>query len=96
MKIALDYDNTFSAAPALWTAFMIMAASHGHEVKIVTSRHPGTPVPLPTHAGFEIIYCSFTAKRKHYAADIWIDDDPAHVEKDHVVSAPLSWEDKVE
>lgn len=80
MKIALDYDNTFSADPALWLSFIDTALARGHEVKIVTSRRPDMPIPIH---GLDIIYCSFTAKRKHYAADIWIDDDPPHIDKDH-------------
>jgi hypothetical protein len=82
MKIALDYDNTFSADPELWAAFAGAALQRGHDIRIVTSRHPGCPVPVQ---GIPIIYCSFTAKRKHFQADVWIDDDPPHIDKDHVL-----------
>jgi hypothetical protein len=81
MKIALDFDNTFTADPELWTHFINMARTRGHEVKIVTSRFPGNPPPIQ---GIEVIHCSFTAKRKHYPADVWIDDDPKHIDLDHV------------
>ena len=85
MKIALDFDNTFSVDPELWLHFVNMARLRGHEVKIVTSRHPGNSPPFPfPQFGLEVIHCSFTAKRKHYQADVWIDDDPARVDIDHV------------
>ncbi len=81
MKIALDFDNTFTADPELWSAFINTARQRGHEVKIVTSRAPYCPVPLE---GIEIVYCSFTAKKQHYPeAHIWIDDDPLYIHKDH-------------
>ena len=81
MKIALDYDNTITADPEFWTAFVQMANMRGHEVTVVTSRYPGNPIPV---TGVPIVYCSFTAKRKHHQADIWIDDDPKHIDLDHV------------
>ncbi len=82
MKIALDFDNTFTRDPELWIHFANMARVRGHEVAIVTSRSPDFPTGVdPTW--LQTIYCSFTAKRKHYAADVWIDDDPPHIDKDH-------------
>jgi hypothetical protein len=80
MKIALDYDNTFTRDPELWAHFTNMARARGHEVRIVTSRHPGNPIPV---SGIEIHYCSFKAKDQHYDADVWIDDDPKHIHHDH-------------
>ena len=85
MKIALDFDNTFTADPRIWLDFVHSARMQGHEVKIITSRSPDCPVHFNfAQFGIEVIYCSFTAKRNHYAADVWIDDDPAHIDKDHV------------
>lgn len=80
MKIALDFDNTFTADPELWTQFITAARMRGHEVAIVTSRRPSM---APTATGIDVICCSFTAKRKHYQADVWIDDDPKHIDLDH-------------
>jgi hypothetical protein len=80
MKIALDYDNTFSADPEMWSNFIMYACSRGHEVKIVTSRHPSCPVPV---TGIGIVYCAFKAKDQHWDADVWIDDDPKHIHHDH-------------
>lgn len=79
MKIALDYDNTYTADPELWDMFIIMATARGHEVHIVTMRHPEddtiSDVTIP------IIYCDGAPKRRvaqdagHFF-DIWIDDTP--------------------
>jgi hypothetical protein len=80
MKIALDFDNTFTRDPDFWVAFVNMARGRGHDVSIVTSRYPNCPVPI---TGVEVIYCGFTAKRKHFQADVWIDDDPKHIDLDH-------------
>jgi hypothetical protein len=80
MKIALDYDNTFTRDPDLWICFVGMAYMRGHEVTIVTSRNEATPVPV---TGIEVIYCAFKAKDQHYDADVWIDDDPKHIHHDH-------------
>ena len=83
MKIALDYDNTFTQDPELWSHFVNLARVRGHTVTIVTSRHPDLPVPVD---GLDIVYCRFTAKRKHHQADVWIDDDPKHIDQDHDLS----------
>ena len=40
MLIALDYDKTYTADPALWDNFVDLAQSRGHTVKIVTMRRP--------------------------------------------------------
>jgi hypothetical protein len=84
MKIALDYDNTITKDTAMWAHFVADAVSRGHEVVIVTSRRPDMPI---FEAGDDplvpVIYCSFTAKSRHYAADVWIDDDPRHIYTDH-------------
>ncbi len=81
MKIALDYDNTITRDVTLWEIFCRLAVERGHEVVVVTSRYPSNPPPIDGH--IRLICCSFTAKRKHYDADVWIDDDPKHIDQDH-------------
>lgn len=87
MKIALDYDGTFTADKALWTPFVQHAKANGHEIKFVTYRDTN---PLLMKAfqsnddieadakklGIDIIYTCNQPKRKLYQADIWIDDNP--------------------
>jgi hypothetical protein len=79
MLIALDYDKTYSADPALWDDFVQSAQDRGHTVKIVTMRRPdeailGVPV--------EVVYTSRKAKAAVVSADIWIDDSPQWVYQD--------------
>lgn len=38
MKIAIDYDDTFTAAPEFWQEFITKAESCGHHCYIVTCR----------------------------------------------------------
>ena len=79
MLIALDYDKTYTADPALWNDFVQLAQNRGHTVKIVTMRRPdeaivGSPV--------EVVYTSRKAKAAVVSADIWIDDSPNWVYQD--------------
>lgn len=41
MKIALDYDETFTADPELWKPFVAHCKARLHEVKFVTARGDG-------------------------------------------------------
>lgn len=86
MKIALDFDGTFTADPYLWRDFIGSAIGFGHEVRIVTARDEHndginwkrvgcTMAPCP------VIFCDGRAKRKvvreqGFAVDVWIDDNP--------------------
>jgi hypothetical protein len=84
LKIALDHDETFTEDRELWTALVYHAVRRGHEVKFVTWRKPtddnadieGAAESL----GVGVVYCSGKAKRKCYAADVWIDDSPYSIE----------------
>jgi hypothetical protein len=74
VRIALDYDKTYTTDPWLWDAFISHAQHRGHEVRIVTMRRPDDEAildpPVP------VIYSSRAAKNTVYNADIWIDDAP--------------------
>lgn len=83
--IAVDYDNTYSDDPELFTAFIRLATERGHYVMCVTSRHPNDPRNAEVEQafkGFEIIYASGKPKIEAVAeygapeVDIWIDDMP--------------------
>lgn len=80
MKIALDYDETYTEDPELFNVFTLRAISRGHEVKFVTWRRPdGDNAVLEATAsmlGIDVVYCCGKAKMKCYAADVWIDDSP--------------------
>ena len=86
MKIALDYDDTFTADPELWKHFIVMARSRGHEIRFVTFRWEPTEGYDPKHNAdikkdaaeldIEIVFTHGFQKEHHYQADIWIDDCP--------------------
>jgi hypothetical protein len=80
MRIALDYDKTYTADPALWDGFISLANERGHQVCIVTMRYPDTETiespPAP------VVYTRRTAKCKLHQADVWIDDNPAWIYQD--------------
>jgi hypothetical protein len=81
MLIALDYDNTYTVDPTLWQRFISDATARGHDVKIVTMRYPSEIITAPPA---EVVYTSRKAKRKFFAADIWIDDSPQWVYSDAI------------
>ncbi len=72
MRIALDYDGTYTRDPELWNNFIEKAKERGHEVVCVTMRYPTESITVP----MEVIYTSRKAKMEHAKADIWIDDQP--------------------
>lgn len=77
MKIALDYDGTYTKDPELWDAFIAMAHERGHTVTCVTARRPDESVSMPC----AVQYTSRRAKQVHIneanmQIDIWIDDNP--------------------
>lgn len=94
MKIALDYDDTYTRDPLFWNWVVDMAQCRGHTVYCVTARHDrmlddieqtlGRVLP-PGH----IIACGGTGKRKFcddldILIDVWIDDSP-----EFIVNIPL-------
>ncbi len=83
MLIALDYDGTYTADPALWLSFAESARHRGHRVVVITMRRPDEPIDVP----FDVVYTSRRAKAPHAAEiglkpDVWIDDRPAWIYED--------------
>lgn len=80
MKIALDYDETFTAAPVLWKMFVGLSKQHGHDVKFVTyrdSRWDNHDISADAYdLGIDIVFTAGKQKQHVYDADIWIDDSP--------------------
>lgn len=82
MKIALDYDGTFTRDPGFWRGVALAAKDQGHDVRIVTWREQ-TRDNIDDRVGdIPVIYCNGIAKRYycHHFADfdphVWIDDKP--------------------
>ena len=85
LRIALDFDDTYTADPMLWRSFITLCQVSGHEVSIVTLRD----AELDTIAidqefhrrNVPIVYCDGRAKKEYTESlglhfDIWIDDNP--------------------
>jgi hypothetical protein len=86
MRIALDYDGTYTADPVMWDQFCDAAHAKGHEVVMVTMRHPSEGLPEAPGVN-SMIYTSRKAKRPFMEAlgipvDIWIDDQPHWIYQD--------------
>ncbi len=83
MKIALDYDETFTAAPILWKMFIEFATQYGHDIKFVTyrdSRYNNDDICADAYdCKIDIIFTNGVQKQHVYQADIWIDDSPETV-----------------
>lgn len=90
MIIALDFDQTYTEDPVLFTQFAAMARKAGHTVVVATMRHPAEGGDVRKELGWLPIY--FTgrkAKRAFLAAegvhpDVWIDDNPAWIYQDAI------------
>ncbi len=79
----LDFDNTFTAAPELWTEFCGSAWEKGHRVICITAR-TNPDKSLVTNVippWVEAFFCLGVPKRKFAESigikvDVWIDDCP--------------------
>ena len=80
MNIALDFDETFTADPSLWTAFITKARTRLHTVTFVTCRPAnGNNSDIEYESerlGIRIVYTAGRQKQHCFKADIWIDDSP--------------------
>ena len=81
MKMALDYDGTYTRDPAFWHSFVVSAVAAKHDVRIVTSRYPNQEVP---NVGVLVLYTCMEPKMNYLASmgwmpDIWIDDHPERI-----------------
>lgn len=90
MTIAIDLDNTWTAAPAMWFGIRGRMLYEGHEVIMVTARRD--PVSDDERRRFllpsdmPIIYTAGDFKERHaraagYKVDIWIDDAPGMIQE---------------
>lgn len=83
MKIALDYDQTYTADRAAWSNFIDLFTEFGHDIRIVTHRHEELDKIEDVPLGIKIIYTDGVAKKWYcerrgdfWVPDIWIDDKP--------------------
>lgn len=86
MKIALDYDRTYSADPRFWNIVITLAKVFGHDIRIVTYRDHQLDRTMPlikVERILPVIYTCGMAKKwflTHFGGDfipdIWIEDKP--------------------
>lgn len=84
MKIALDYDDTYTKNPRFWNDFIQSCHADDIDVRIVTARHyEFDTIQKPPRC--PIIYCNGVAKGwwchhyENFDPDIWIDDKPRSI-----------------
>jgi hypothetical protein len=88
MRIGIDYDGTFTAAPEFWRNVMTLAHRHGHEVVCVTMRRTdGAGGPDPMTFPGQVVFTAGKAKAEHCAeiglvVDVWVDDNPHYILND--------------
>lgn len=84
MKIALDYDGTYTLDPKMWLMFINTCFQRNHDVRILTMRYPHEIATMDRElleTKIDVIFTSRRAKKsfaidKGFNADIWIDDMP--------------------
>lgn len=85
MKIALDYDDTYTLCPNLWDDFIDLCLRQGFDIRIVTHRHEKFDRVPSLYYNIPVIYTNGVAKAwwcHHYEdfdPDVWIDDKPKSV-----------------
>lgn len=86
LKIALDFDATYTADTAMWDRFIKDALSRKHDIRIVTFRHSTMTDPMLDRLGqrIPVIYTEAQQKRRfcnamQWFVDIWIDDTPEFI-----------------
>lgn len=81
MRIALDYDNTYTLDPRFWNIVIQLAQRSNHEVHIVTMRSD-TADRIEGIDFLPIHYCdgmpkkAFMKDNHNIEYDVWIDDTP--------------------
>tara|TARA_R100001086_G_scaffold231526_1_gene152298 strand:+ start:414 stop:743 length:330 start_codon:yes stop_codon:yes gene_type:complete len=88
LTIAIDFDDTFTADPKLWSTFIQNATEAGHQVMCVTARRQSAENEDIINSMFDhwqcqmpIIFSNLSSKvdemeRRGLKVDIWIDDAP--------------------
>jgi len=88
--IAIDFDNTYTACPKTWDAFIQIAQANGHRVVCVTARRDTNENREIVQIPGVMTYFTGLASKLWYMAeklgvkvDIWIDDDPVSLVRGH-------------
>ena len=88
LRIAIDFDDTFTADPELWSELIQRASRRGHIFYCVTNRHNSEDSIDTINDAFDKGNCQMTiifanefgkletVERLGIKIDIWIDDSP--------------------
>ena len=90
MRIALDFDGTYTADIPMWNEILAVMSAHGHEVVCVTSRRDifvNHEAVEASGINIPIVYCNYNAKAEvmrklGQPVDVWIDDHPHAIDPD--------------
>lgn len=95
MRIAVDYDETYTRDPVLWNTFAQMAIERGHEVVCISARHPSQLDEIRFTFGRVIgadkCYGTGLQQKRQFAddkgliIDVWVDDSPEMIVTDHLI-----------
>lgn len=90
MKIAIDYDNTFTEDPDFWRQVIALGRQRGHEFICVTGRafppdisEPAIPCQVITSPWDYKVNAAMDAG---HHIDVWIDDCPGMIMKCYEIS----------
>lgn len=91
MRIALDFDDTFTRDPKLWLAFIYRALSRKHDIRVVTFRNKdgdNSDIAGIMTGLIPVLYTGGKRKRQYcyeqgFIVDVWIDDMPEVIVEDH-------------
>lgn len=94
MKIALDYDDTFTLDRASWRkAVKVLQMNPNTSVTFVTARMKnGNNEDIHHDAkamGIDIVFCNTKPKQACFKADVWIDDNPLAIATPDAMRASL-------
>jgi len=90
MRIALDWDGSYTLDPEFWDSFILLCKNGGHDVRIITLRKPEMHIDMKFFDyEIPIIYTSNMHKREYcdkidWHPDIWIDDSPEFIVRQDV------------
>lgn len=92
MKIALDFDDTYTRDPQLWDMFIMHAQRYGHDIRIVTFRSDNgnndDVIAVSNGWNIPVLFTGGVRKRQYcyeqgFMVDVWIDDMPEIIVEDH-------------
>ncbi len=94
MLFAIDYDNTWSADPALFKKITNDLKKAGHRCVCITARSKDTDQNLLENSigkHMKIYYANGEAKKKYaekkgLSVHIWIDDNPGNITSDFTIN----------